>query len=241
VLFRSFVFTLKQCSGKYIAVCEGDDYWTDPHKLQKQVDFLEANPEYSGVATGYKTVSKDDNLIGIHPTPPDKPNVITTLELIQKNGISTCTAMLKNNFITRQKDYDFIIGQTLGDLSLWLLSSLNGPIYLLPDITAAYRVNVGITSSFNEAKNAHISIKVMVEFFAQYPVGFKVKLAYWANKFYYLNQAAIKYANSRYKAMACYYFLKSLAYYPLSFIIKQKLQPNNLTQYLKTIKAILRS
>ena len=56
----SATYNWPRAVGKYIAQCEGDDYWTDPLKLQKQVDFMEANPEYVLCCHRYKIYNQND-------------------------------------------------------------------------------------------------------------------------------------------------------------------------------------
>lgn len=55
----------KMCKGKFVAILEGDDYWTDENKLQKQVDFLLDNPNYFSVAHRHEIVDQNENKIGI--------------------------------------------------------------------------------------------------------------------------------------------------------------------------------
>jgi glycosyltransferase involved in cell wall biosynthesis len=62
-MMPNFIRTLKACTDKYIALCEGDDYWADPLKPQKQVDFLEENEEYSLCFHDTKIVDSKNNII----------------------------------------------------------------------------------------------------------------------------------------------------------------------------------
>lgn len=126
------------CRGKYIALCEGDDYWTDPLKLQKQVDFLEKNEDYSLISAKAYTleVNKEKRIIGGKRS----LNTYTLKDIMAYNDFITCTVLFRNKKI----DYSFFLGKTFGDWTLYtLLLEDASKAYVMDEVVSIYRIHGG--------------------------------------------------------------------------------------------------
>lgn len=95
-MLPNFVATLKACRGQYVALLEGDDYWTDPFKLQKQVEFLEGHPEY--VLCHHDAVITDEcgNRIKNSKLPDYAKHDFSADELVKGAWVLTLTACFRN-------------------------------------------------------------------------------------------------------------------------------------------------
>ncbi len=134
----------KRVKTEYVAICDGDDYWSDPYKLQKQVNFLDKHKDY-GLCFSKVKMFYEDHPRKIEIIPNDK-----FIKNFFKKGYLTASDLLKYNFIApvsvvwRWKFKDglpkwYNEHLTPGDLCMHLVHSRDSKIGLINEVTAAYR------------------------------------------------------------------------------------------------------
>jgi glycosyltransferase involved in cell wall biosynthesis len=140
------IFALNNCIGKYIALCEGDDYWTDPLKLQKQVDFLEANPDYVLCFHQVGILKTDGEIVDdfITKVPENYENIETLARL--GNYIHTPSVVFRN--VIKEFPFEFELSP-IGDYFLYIMLAKYGKLKYLEDKMAIYRYGVGVHSSLD--------------------------------------------------------------------------------------------
>ena len=131
--------TFADCHGDYVAMLEGDDSWTDPCKLQKQVDALDAHPHWSACFHITRRVYTDSTRAP-ELFPPDWTKTEATIDdLFKNNFICTCSLVFRNRLFGPLPAWHARI--TPGDWAIGLLCADRGPIGCLPDVMADYRIH----------------------------------------------------------------------------------------------------
>lgn len=136
----NFVETLRSCQGKYIALLDGDDYWTDPNKLQKQVDFLESHPECA-ICFHDVTLLYEDGTPAGRSRNTSKKDIFTIEDLLYGNLMFACSVMFRRGLFGDFPEWFYSC--KMGDWALHLINAQYGKIGYLKEVMAVYRVHQG--------------------------------------------------------------------------------------------------
>ena len=221
---------------KYIALCEGDDYWTDPLKLQKQVDFLESHPDYTMVCNRTKLYSeKQKKYVGENYC-YNHDRTVKTKDVIYRSGlfISTCSIVYRRSIVEKYPDY--CRKCAVGDYPLQIMAAMMGKIYYFNEIMSVYRVE-NSNSWMKKQKWRSVSdsnlnrIDSMINMFKGFSLDFPNYKSLYNNKIaqYLIFQSPSRFTNEG-KDLEFFkdYYRKDFHEFPLFFKIIEKFRMTNI-------------
>ena len=129
---------LKACKGEYVAMCEGDDYWTDPLKLQKQVDFLDSHPDYA-ICHHNALVCYEDGSPSHLFNGPDQQLTSTIENVLEDKWFMATASWVYRNYFLHEEFAGWHAKAASGDWALLIQLAAHGKIGYLPEIMGVYR------------------------------------------------------------------------------------------------------
>ena len=165
-------FNYPRARGKYIALCEGDDYWTDEYKLQKQVDLLESN-QHAGMC--YTKVLKYDEEKGRMIGEWGGPYTEYKDMILKGNTVPTLSTLIRKDIYTSYLSEVFKNNRwKMGDYPIWIYVALKESVIFLNEVTGVYRIlNESASHSRNSSRwlDFQMSYKDVKEFYLlRYPI-----------------------------------------------------------------------
>lgn len=151
--------TTESCQGKYIAYCEGDDYWTHSEKLQKQIDFLEANHDYAGCFHNVEFIYENNFIYTQkYQCAPNQKKTVTAFDILKSNIIPTCSIVLRKKLIIEIPTWasDLKMGDWPNN---FLIALINDWAYLPVSMGAYRRHSNGVWSKMSYVEQKKENIK----------------------------------------------------------------------------------
>jgi len=171
-MIRNGYRTTMACRGKYLAFCEGDDFWHRSDKLQLQVEFLDRNPSSGIVCSDYNVLFMStgkyiENLNSINRLNPSEiKNIKYVLRGTPTSGIHTCTVMARSALITQtiklNPDIFLNESQPCGDTPSWTAMFLLGKIGYIEESLATYR-KIDVSATRNPSKVAVLRTSIAMK------------------------------------------------------------------------------
>lgn len=212
----NFAATLEACRGQYIALCEGDDYWTDPLKLQKQVDFLETHPDCMICFHQSLRIYDDQDKAPYFLVEFNGDQIFKKEQLYANCMIQTCSVLYRR--IPMGDFFEKSARLKIGDWPLFVYLAQFGDIGYLDEVMSVYRIHAqGAWNRFGQKGSVEAEVEVL-EFFKSSGL-FEISKEFYDSLFRRYYKLALLSQQPGEEKIANQYLVKCLSLLPHSSII----------------------